>query len=332
VWIDARLGPPTLYAKRLRPGFAADSEEAPIYVPSVAEEILEFSLDATPAGQLYLAYTARGPSGDEVHWTRYIPSTGWTEPARLSGLDGYPSGTPDVRVQRDGRVRVVWKDAGPTRTTVRTSLFDPGVGEFLPTTDPLFVSPLSLSAVRFAGGPFQQDVLIARASETPSDRVLIGNRHTDGVWDAGLGSLSEGLEAGGHRIAAFVEEDGTTIAVWAGQVEGQGQVVVRTRPGTPASLVDVPAAEPRAGLPAVQAFPNPATRSRVQFTLAEGVAGAVAVYAPTGRRVALLESVGGVTHWDGRDGAGRLLPPGVYLYRVENEAGASRAGKLVWIP
>jgi M6 family metalloprotease-like protein len=187
VWIDSRLGHPALYNKRIRPGSAADSLDRPIWEPLATEEVLEFSLDASSGGQLYVSFTLRGPAGDEVFWTRFHPSSGWTEPERLSGLDGFPSGSPDVHVQRDGKVRIVWRDTGPTRTTVRSVVFDPALGEFEPTTDPLFISPLSLASVRFAGGPFTQDLLMARASESPSDRVLVGNRHTDGIWDAGLG-------------------------------------------------------------------------------------------------------------------------------------------------
>lgn len=330
VWIDSRLGVPLLFHKQFLPGTAAAAEELPA-IPQVAgEEVLEFALEAT-ANQLFVAYTLRSGDGDEVYWTRYAAGSGWSEPQRLSGLDGYPSGVPEVRLQRDARVRVVWRDLGATRNSVRTVLFEPATASFVATPDPLFVTPLALGSVRFASGPSGQDLLAARASEPPSDRILVAHRHTDGAWDAGLGSVSEGVEAGGHRLAAFMEEDGTAILAWAGLLGDAGQVAVRTRRAEPASLVDVPAPAPEVAAP-IRAFPNPASRPGVRFVLAEGRRGQVALYAPTGRRVALLDAAQGAAIWDGRGQDGLVLPPGVYLYRLESEGRAARAGKLVWIP
>jgi immune inhibitor A len=333
IWIDARLGAPLLFHKHIQPGAAADSGERLVAPHEPGQEVLEYSMDAGAPGNLYLAFTLRTWEGDEVYWTRFTAASGWTTPQRISGLDGFPSGSPEVRVQRDGKVRVVWRDLGTTRNNVRTVVFDPYTNDFVPTTDPLYVTPLSLAAVRFASGPANQDLFVARASEAPWDRILAAHRHGDGAWDAGLGSVSVGMDAGNHRLGAFVEDDGTAVLAWAGPVESAGQVVVRRRRVEPASLVDVPAApRPDPEAVPVHAFPNPAHRAGVRFAVAPGRGGHVAIYAPTGRRVALLDAAAGSAAWDGRDAAGRLLPPGVYLYRLEEEGRASRAGKLVWIP
>ncbi len=333
VWLDARLGAPQLFWKRLRPGAAADSVER-LVAPSLAgQEVLEFSLDASPTGNLYLAFTLRNADGDEVYWTRFTPSGGWTAPIRLSGLDGYPSGSPEVHVMRDSRVQILWRDLGATRNSLRSALFDTATQALAPTTDPLFVTPLSLASASFADGPGLQNVVVSRASEFPSDRVLVGHRHESGIWDAGLGWVSRGLEAGNHRVACSIEDDGTVVVVWAGLAEESGQVVLVRRLGGSASLVDVaPETPPFGDGRPVWAYPNPASGSRVRFVVAEGARGRVTIYAPTGRRVAQLDAARGIVTWEGRDDVGRPLPPGVYLYRLEEGESVSRAGKLVWIP
>jgi flagellar hook assembly protein FlgD len=59
----------------------------------------------------------------------------------------------------------------------------------------------------------------------------------------------------------------------------------------------------------------------------------VAVYDLSGRRVRVLEDadLSAGRHqapWDSRDEAGRPLPSGVYLYRIE-EGGRTSSGRLV---
>lgn len=69
---------------------------------------------------------------------------------------------------------------------------------------------------------------------------------------------------------------------------------------------------------ALRAWPVP-SRGEVWFALDAGAsASAVEVFDATGRRVARLVANGAArrVHWDGRDGAGRPAPPGVYLART----------------
>ena len=72
-----------------------------------------------------------------------------------------------------------------------------------------------------------------------------------------------------------------------------------------------------------QNYPNPFNPStKITFQLAERSDVRLVVYDVVGREVALLaaEPMEAGTYevqWDGRDGAGRLLPSGLYLYRLE---------------
>jgi len=76
---------------------------------------------------------------------------------------------------------------------------------------------------------------------------------------------------------------------------------------------------------------NPATMLR--FVLAEAGPVRLAIYDLTGRRVRallageVLEAGEHARHWDGRDAAGRALPSGLYLCRLEAK-GRVATGKL----
>ena len=65
--------------------------------------------------------------------------------------------------------------------------------------------------------------------------------------------------------------------------------------------------------------PNP-TRGRFALTapLVRGLAATLSVFDQSGRRVAMVRGrSGSQLVWDGKDGAGRLASPGLYLYRME---------------
>jgi immune inhibitor A len=335
LWLDSRFGKNHLFYKLFLEGSEGFLNGEPVFPNSPIEEIIEFSLDSDAAGRMFVACTGRGPAIDEIFWTYYVPGSGWSEIQRLSHLDGFPSGQPSVTVQSDGNVRILWRDTGSTRTTIQNHLFDPVAETFLAAETPLFVSPLSLSAVSQASGPGKVSGVVSRASEPPNDRVLFAGRHADGAWDISLGWISEGLNAGGSRIDLSVDGDGMTTVVWANQVDGASQLLTRRRLVSQASLVDVPipAPSPGSGL-RLLALPNPATEM-VRFVWREDAAAdALSIYAPSGRRVARLPANGREIQWRGVDDQGRYLPPSVYFYRLEDDSGSalSRVGKLVWIP
>lgn len=335
LWLDSRSGKNQLFFKQLVTGSEGDSTGKPLLQNSPLEEVIEFSLDADSNGRLFVACTGRGPSIDEIYWTYYLPGVGWSNVTRISAFDGFPSGQPDVDVLDDGTVSIIWRDTGPTRSTVQHLLFDPVLESFLPAETPLFVSPLSLSSITLAPGPGNVTGVLSRANEPPNDRVLFAGRHADGGWDLAMGWISEGINAGGARIGLSVDEEGMVTAVWANQVEGASQVVTRRRLVAMASLVDVPPPTPAPrGALDLRALPNPAT-DIVRFVWNGRTGGAVlSLYAPTGRRVARLPAAGSELRWQGLDDQGRSLPPSVYFFRLEDRTGAalSRVGKLVWIP
>jgi hypothetical protein len=93
---------------------------------------------------------------------------------------------------------------------------------------------------------------------------------------------------------------------------------------------------PKPGEVALAALPNPMRGSaEIGFRLPRGEAGAIEVFAVTGRRVRAFEVRGSgaeaSVRWDGRDAAGREVPAGVYFVRLRADAG-SAVRRLVRLP
>lgn len=92
------------------------------------------------------------------------------------------------------------------------------------------------------------------------------------------------------------------------------------------AVLDPPSAvtSPPAAVVALTASPNPFNpRTTIQFTLPRAGDGTLAIYDLAGRRVATLVDgtlpAGTASFtWDGRDGAGREAPSGVYLVRLSS--------------
>jgi hypothetical protein len=116
-------------------------------------------------------------------------------------------------------------------------------------------------------------------------------------------------------------------------------VFVGACPG-PNCAVDVPAEGAPAGEAGRRtlAAPNPFRGgTSIRFTVPRAGAVELAVYDVAGRRVRTLlrgaQPAGdGAVTWDGRDDAGREMPPGVYLYRYAAPAAARESGRLILLP
>jgi hypothetical protein len=87
----------------------------------------------------------------------------------------------------------------------------------------------------------------------------------------------------------------------------------------------------------VKVFPNPGRgSSRIGFRLAGGARVTIEIVSAEGRRVGRvldrhLAAGSHIVPWNGRNGAGLRLPPGVYFFRLE-AGGAVRSGRLVLAP
>jgi hypothetical protein len=336
LWLDTRDGKSQIYFKTFSEGQEEAAAETRVSDPFVTKEVLDFAVARATGGSAAVVYAGRDPGVDEIYLQTYVPDSGWTVPSRLSQYDGYPSGSPDVVALPNGNLRVLWRDSSPTRTTAQTVQYDPRTGLFVPEVPTLFSSPFSLATLRL--GPVRPDnsaMVIARATEPPNDRVLVGEQHSDLAWDYGMGWISRGLDAGSATVALDLDPDGLETALWS--TPGASSTTIWTRQRAPAIVTPVavpPPASTAGGRLAVTALPNPA-RLAARFRIgAAPEASALVLYSLAGRRVARLPAGAGQVDWRGVDDRGRRAAPGIYLYRVEDGRGLplSATGKLVWLP
>lgn len=97
---------------------------------------------------------------------------------------------------------------------------------------------------------------------------------------------------------------------------------------------------PAPGVPVgLSSAPNPSrigepVRIEVRASGSMGAGSRLLICDAAGRAVSSLAlPAGGVTHWDGRDRAGRMAPPGLYWIRLATPAGAeSPRGRIVRLP
>jgi hypothetical protein len=151
-------------------------------------------------------------------------------------------------------------------------------------------------------------VVFSRLDAATGARTLL--RDGPAVTDGGALVLSDAHPAGpADRLAYALElslDDGTELAL--APLSG------------PAGL------PPRAALRLEPAFPNPFNpRTSLRYLAPEGAAVAVGVYDLRGRLVRRLhagEAAGGwqTVSWDGRDAAGRPVPAGSYVVRLDDGA------------
>jgi M6 family metalloprotease-like protein len=333
-WLDTRTGKGQVFYKLFFPGQEATAPESVATKATATPEIVEYAMAGVAGGHVVICYTVRASGADEVFWQHFDLGTGWSAPERLSDFDTNPSGLPDVVVETGGLVRMAWRDNTPTHSNFLSALYDPIQRTLLPATRLLFSSPLPIVTLRIGAGTSQFPiVLLTRASEPPNDRVLFGAAHADQTWDVGLGSLSAGVNAGGSDPMVDVTPQGTVTVFWIDPGALTSEAWSTTRQTELTAPVAVPETPAPPIAPRIAAAPNPATRF-VQFSWSQSPAGAaLTIYSPAGRIVSRFPTRARSIVWDGRDGSGAPLAPGIYFYRLEDEAGRAigPAGKLVWL-
>ncbi len=138
----------------------------------------------------------------------------------------------------------------------------------------------------------------------------------------------------GNQVLAYEATTGALAgALPAGLLQGPAWIAIGCR----SAVADVPASRPPVAAVAVEpGVPNPFNpRTTVAFSLREAGTARVSVVDAAGRHVAVLldRSLDAGRHaveWDGLDDAGRAMPSGMYLVRVESggEAVAAKVALL----
>lgn len=255
-------------------------------------------------GRLYAVYTDLGAGGvpDIDVFVRHSGDLGatWSPRSRANDDDG------------TGSQFLPWLDVDRLLGTVGVSFYDTR-NDPLHRKVELFVAPSHDGGETFGANL----AMSAGASDQSAD-----NPH---AWAGNY------LEYTGLAL-----HDGTAYAVWSDNSTDPADLdffhgrVALAAPSSVPGLAGLPRGLLRFDAPS----PNPArTGTRFSFHLAGPSAARVAIYDASGRAVRWLtdeERRAGErrVEWDGRDGRGRPVPPGIYLCRLD-AGGASATRKLV---
>lgn len=156
------------------------------------------------------------------------------------------------------------------------------------------------------------------------------------VWNAN-GWTDRGGDLDGHasiglgdHVAMDLTATGQPVFAWSfvDTVAGvpQPRQIMLARPDSPVAAQDAPTS---LALTTLEAWPNPFNpHLYLAGQLRSGECATLAVYDPAGRRVASVDVHGAAdgrftTRWDGLDRAGRAVPSGVYIVRLQSETGAA---------
>ena len=233
------------------------------------------------------------------------------QPGPVVGLNHISNDWPQVGFSPDGgETYVVW-------VRCVDSEVDPTANAGIPGATGLGFGDIE-GSVALGGGPWAPAQNLTQTPQTDERFPAIAPRNSGGK----VGVLFQASATNQAGIAES-QDRGTTPSLYVRRIAWLERHLN-------ASVVSVPEPAPAAALkPTLAASPNPA-RGAVSFAAGgSGAAGAVLVFTVDGRRMARLSLERGRATWDGRDQAGRPVPSGVYLARIEGER--SVAARFMWL-
>lgn len=269
------------------------------------------ALAAGPDGSLHLAWRDNVDGGYRIYYA-YRPASGsWTGALPLSPPGAAADGVA-LAAAPDGTVIAAWSDARDGAKAVYVRERTPG-GTW---SGPRRASPAGVGAEEPA---LAVDASGRRHLVWQDARVSILNREifhqaidAGATWDS-TGAADSAVSAGvGKSSRPTVRTDGAgrVFVVWQDARHGATEMYFRE------AADGVTAAPEPAAAVALQAFPNPFVDGVRVTGFPVSTRGAVLLDA-RGRLLARLAVDGNDMRWNGRDAAGRDVPPGVYFVRPE---------------
>ncbi len=106
-WVDARDGGPQVYAGELDDALQLRWSTR---ISDADQLVTDPSLVVTPAGELWVAWTALHAGVYEVEWSRRDVRGDWSAPQMVSHDDRRRSSEPELTTGPGGRVHIAWSD------------------------------------------------------------------------------------------------------------------------------------------------------------------------------------------------------------------------------
>ena len=339
-WLDSREGRVRLYAQRLGPDGARVGGNHSVLTLEPADPVFDFDLVAAPDGGYWLLY-AEGATADQRLWLAKLDADLRAAGSPLAVAPAIPGtkAAPGVDVSSGGRVEIVWLGDGATgEGQVYQRAFTPDGASATPLGPSLELLPPQGMGVSQASPSLSVDgslSVVSWASRPFGDWSVWIQRIENGVTLDGpaLQVDQDLLSADQLEPTVGVDGAGNVLTIWTdGRSISSGTDVLgrvlrfttTAAEGPPEEPPPVPAPPPTA-FRVGRARPNPFLAGLgVPLDVPERLSGSVrvAVYNALGVPVRLLHDgpmIASATTvlWDGRDGAGRAVPSGVYWISVE---------------
>ena len=339
-WLDSRGGSVRLYAQRLGLVGARVGVNHPVLTIEPTDPIFDFDLVAAPDGGYWLLY-AEGARADQRLWLVRLDAdlAASGTPLAVGPLLSGKKEAPGVDVSDGGRVEVVWLGDGPTgEGQVYQCAFTPNGTGATPLGAPLELLVPQAVGISETAPCLAVDgslSVVSWASRPTGDWSVWIQRIENGVTPVGpaLHVDQDLLNADQLEPTVGVDGAGNVLTIWTdGRSPSSGtDVLGRVLRFTTTAADEPPDEPPPTPAPAPTAFhvgrarPNPFLAGLgVPIDIPEGLRGGVrvAVYNALGVPVRLLHdgpmrASSATIAWDGRDGAGRSVPSGVYWIAVE---------------
>ena len=278
---------------------------------------------AGPDGSLHLAWRDNDGGSFRIRYLRRTPGGAWTDAAVLSAA-GVPADGAHLAVDAGGTVIAAWADSREGGKAVYSRERSPA-GAWGP---PVRVSPDGVGAEEPAvavDGSGRRHVAWQDARVSLLNReVWHQSASAGGIWDSTGASdtrVSDG--SGKSSRPTLLLHAGRAFVLWQDARHGKEEIYFRAAAEGHTGTAD--------GAPAVRvrAFPNP-FRSRVRLDGVPEEIREVRVLGVAGRMLAAFDAA--TMSWDGRDGAGRETPPGVYFLLGREGTRWTRLGRVVRVP
>ncbi len=318
VWENYRNGTPHIYGRLYDASGDAVGEEYAISTVGTDIDNVKPSVSVDGSDNFTVAWVEHGnPAGTVADFARFNVSGGSLGRFEYTGdIDAM-----DAVVNSDGDIYILWTENSSATDLYLTVLDNTGavINPYLPVTGLTDAAPQNLSV-----SVDNQDVALltwtdARISQRRAYYQLIAANYNR----IGGNLVVTDFFGGAVLSSRMVGNDATARLVWCDNRSDGFNVYMRRVAYSTTAVGDDDIATLPDHFQLMQNYPNPFNpATTIQFSLPSRTAVKLEVLDILGRHVLTLADrvyeVGDhVVDWNGRDSSGRIVPSGVYLYRMK---------------